>query len=230
MTPGPSAVGGGSVRRPVGRAGPERSRSGRRMEQAASGDGADRSATEPPPTKDPVGHPHPAAQYRSAEMGIGIREGAAPFPPVGEAGSHGAAPFPAHSGPLRRGALLRRRGQHDGVIALVCARSRWKTARTPQSRRRRPYFAPGRPYFAHPKRCEVCEVWEVWRPAAGGAGPPRGSRAATSFRDPDITIGLPDGEARSELRRDSGSQGGAPSPGDSGPSFRGPVLSSPRAS
>jgi hypothetical protein len=86
----------------------------------------------PPPAEDPVGHRHPAAQYRSAEMGIGIREGAAPSRPVGEAGSQGASPSPTHCGPLRSGAVLRLRGKQDSVMALVRVRSPWKAVRTPR--------------------------------------------------------------------------------------------------
>jgi hypothetical protein len=125
----------------------------------------------------------------------------------------------SHSRPIRAGPGLRRCGRQDGLIALVCVRSRRKAVWTPRSCRRRPYFAPGCPYFACAQRCEACNVCKLWRPAAGGAGPPRGSDAATLYRDPHMTIGLPTTPSSGPTFRDTrprwagAMQGGHPGAG-----------------
>jgi hypothetical protein len=71
--------------------------------RGAEGLGADR----PGRRGRPCGTMTTIPQSRSAEMGIGIREGGAPSRPLLGAGSHGSSPSPANIGLLLRGAVLR---------------------------------------------------------------------------------------------------------------------------
>jgi hypothetical protein len=113
------------------------------------------------------------AHARVAVKRVAPNSGGRGSVPAGGRGRRARSPALPHPfRALSRGAVPRPCGPHEGAMTSGRVRSRRPAARTAGSRRRRPYFAPGRPYSAHPKRCKVCKVCKVCRPAAAGAGPP----------------------------------------------------------